>query len=234
MGMLACDAIDNDNNLTLAGRATRETNLRESIKNTKADIVVDLTDANSVDENIEIILESGSNAIIGTSGISEQARKKAEKIALANNLRCLIVPNFSIGAALMMQFAAKAAPYFTDVEIIERHHNQKIDFPSGTAIRTAELISQNKCDVNASKEEKNIIPNTTRGSRINNISIHSLRMLGSVAHQSVIFSNLHESLNITHDTSNRLCFMPGIILACKNLMNLTPGLNIGLEQVMPL
>lgn len=231
MGQEAVIAISAEQSLNLIGQLDHCDNLADAINTLKPDVVVDLTSAQSVYNNTKTIISNRACPVIGSSGLLENQIIELQRLAKDLKISGLIVPNFSIGAVLMMQFAETAAKYFSQVEIIERHHPNKLDAPSGTAIRTAELISHtlNNKDIHNNKS-KELIPNAL-GANYKNIPIHSLRLSGSVAHQTVLFGGIDETLTIQHDSIHRKSFMPGVILACQKAPFLN-GLEVGLDKVM--
>lgn len=230
MGSLACDTLANQSEFELVGKLTRQDNLAQAIKETKAQIVVDLTRADCVYDNAMTIIKQGAHPVIGTSGLIPEQIKELSIECEARHLGCIIVPNFSIGAVLMMSFAAKAAQYLSEVEIIETHHQQKLDAPSGTALKTAEMIAEARKNPKNQLALKELIPGA-RGGLHHEINIHSLRLPGVLARQEVIFGNLGETLSITHDSIDRRCFMPGVVLACQKVLTLS-RLLYGLEHLL--
>jgi 4-hydroxy-tetrahydrodipicolinate reductase len=204
------------------------------LKSSGAQVVLDFTHPDSVMKNLEYAINNGINVVVGTTGFDG---KRIEEVRgfLAKNPKvgAIIAPNFGLGAVLMMQFAAKAATYFESVEIIELHHPEKADAPSGTAARTAELISEARAKVN-----KNAMPDKTssglagaRGAKVGDVPIHSLRLRGLVAHQEVLLGDQGETLSIRHDSIDRSGFMPGVLLAIRSVST-RPGLTFGLENLM--
>ncbi|CAM4427875.1 MAG: 4-hydroxy-tetrahydrodipicolinate reductase [Legionellaceae bacterium] len=230
MGQIAVQAITGDPNFTLVAEANRGDNLLHIIQKSKPDIVLDLTTASAVFENISQIIDANIHPIIGTSGLLPEQVKELQKRCADKQLGGIIAPNFSIGAVLMMRFAAMAAPYFSDVEIIEMHHTQKEDTPSGTAIKTAHLIDAARGKTNPPKSYREIIPGS-RGALANNIPIHSLRIPGVVATQEVIFGGQGETFSIKDQAISREAYMKGICLACKKAPTLTE-LIYGLEHLL--
>jgi 4-hydroxy-tetrahydrodipicolinate reductase len=231
MGNLATQTILANSDFTLVGQLGRQDNLADAIKKLKADIVVDLTTAESVFKNTKIIIESGVRPIIGTSGLLGDQVSQLQKLCSEKKLGGVIAPNFSIGAVLMMKYSQEIAKYYPDVEIIEMHHNGKLDSPSGTAIRTAELISTASNKITRSLQNtRETIPGA-RGALHHNIPIHAIRLPGLVAHQQIIFGGIGETLTLRHDSIDRQCFMPGIVLACKKVMSLNE-LVYGLEHLL--
>jgi len=231
MGQATVKAIEEDNALTLAGTTGRNDNLLNAIKTSNADIVVDFTTAASSFDNAKTIIEAGAHPVIGTSGFLPEHITTLTELCAAKKLGGIIAPNFCIGTVLMMQQARALAQYMPDVEIIEMHHNQKVDAPSGTAMRTAELIAENRtAQPSADPTQKELIKGT-RGARYKDIPIHAIRLPGLVAHQSVIFGAPGETLTLRHDTINRSAFMPGVCLACKKVGELDK-LVYGLEHLL--
>lgn len=228
MGKEAIKAISDESDLLCVAEGTAQDDLSKLITAAKPDIVVDFTSAQSVFENTKVILESGVKPLIGTSGLLPEQIQELKSLAQAKNISGLIVPNFSIGAVLMMHFAKEAKAHFDAVEVVEMHHDQKRDAPSGTAIRTAELMSS--VSSGQKIDEKEVIDHA-RGADFNGINIHSVRLPGLVAHQMVMFGGEGETLTLRHDAINRQCFMPGLLLACRN-MDKVDGLHVGLEHVL--
>lgn len=183
------------------------------IRETRPEVIIDFTTPTVVMENIRIGLSNGVNMIVGTTGITEVDLEIIEKMARENKANILIAPNFALGAVLMMRFAAEAARYFPAVEIIELHHDQKLDSPSGTAIKTAELINKNRKEDRGSEKEEIEKLSGARGADAEGVKIHSVRLPGLVAHQEVIFGGEGQTLLIRHDSYNRKSFMPGVKLA---------------------
>ena len=201
-----------------------------------AQVVVDFTHPESVMGNLDFAINHGVNVVVGTTGF-DSAKLETIKGWLAANPKvgALIAPNFGLGAVLMMQFAAQASKYFESVEIIELHHPNKADAPSGTAARTAELITEARASVN-----KEAMPDATssglpgaRGAKVGDVQVHSVRLRGLVAHQEVILGDLGETLTIRHDSIDRTGFMPGVLLGVRKVVS-TPGLTFGLEHFLDL
>ncbi|MDP5045579.1 MAG: 4-hydroxy-tetrahydrodipicolinate reductase [Candidatus Nanopelagicaceae bacterium] len=199
-----------------------------------AEVVLEFTHPDSVMKNLEFAISNGIHVVVGTTGIDSQ-RMDVIKSLLAKNPKvgAIIAPNFGLGAVLMMQFAAKAATYFESVEIIELHHPDKADAPSGTATRTAELISEARA-----RAKKSAIADKTssglagaRGAKVGDVAIHSIRLRGLVAHQEVLLGDQGETLSIRHDSIGRSGFMPGVLLAIRSVKT-RAGLTFGLENVM--
>lgn len=201
---------------------------------TKTDVVVDFTTPDSVMANLEFLITHDISAVVGTTGFDDAKLKKLEALLAAHpKVGVLIAPNFALGAVLMMEFAARAARYFESAEIIELHHPQKVDAPSGTAARTAELMTQARRDASLAP-----MPDATttrqdgaRGALVGDVPVHSVRLRGLVAHQEVLLGGLGETLTIRHDSLDRAGFMPGVLLGVRNVVK-KPGLTHGLEKFM--
>jgi 4-hydroxy-tetrahydrodipicolinate reductase len=230
MGILACQTLETHKDFDLVGCLTKKDNLHQAIETLSAEIVIDLTRADCVYENTRTIIHQGAKPIIGTSGLLAHQIKELTAECERQQLGGIIVPNFSIAAVLMMIFSAKAAEYLSEVEIIEMHHQQKLDAPSGTALKTAEMIATARTNPKNVLNLKELVSGA-RGAAHHDINIHSLRLPGVLARQEVLFGNLGETLSITHSSIDRSCFMPGIILACQKVMGLRT-LIYGLEHLL--
>lgn len=206
-------------------------NVDECFKTVEADVFVDLTIPEVGYKHTESALKHNMKAVIGTSGFSNDQVNELSEIAKKTKTGCIIAPNFAIGAVLMMQFARIAAKYFPDVEIIEKHHDNKLDAPSGTAIKTAELIQE----VREPKKQGNVneyeIIEGARGGEFDGMRIHSMRLPGMIAHQEVVFGGNSEVLTVQHDSIHRESFMDGIKVAIESVMDLEE-LVYGLEHVL--
>jgi 4-hydroxy-tetrahydrodipicolinate reductase len=207
--------------------------LGDSIELVKgANVVVDFTNPENVMKNLEFLINNDINVVVGTTGFDAGRLAQIEGwLASHPKVGVFIAPNFAIGAVLMMEFSKQAAPYFESVEIIELHHPNKVDAPSGTAARTAELI--NKARTNSAKQPDatNTGIESARGAKVGDVPIHSVRLRGLVAHQEVLFGGLGETLTIRHDSLDRAGFMPGVLLGCREIIK-NPGLTIGLEKFL--
>ena len=197
-----------------------------------ADVVVDFTNPDNVMKNLEFLINNDINAVVGTTGFDAGRMAQLEGwLASHPKVGVFIAPNFAIGAVLMMEFAKQAAPYFESVEIIELHHPNKVDAPSGTAARTAELINQARSAMQKQPDATNSGIEGARGAKVGDVPIHSVRLRGLVAHQEVLFGGLGETLTIRHDSLDRVGFMPGVLLGCREIIK-KPGLTIGLEKFL--
>lgn len=230
MGSLACETLKNHQEFDLVAKLGKEDNLAEAINDTQAQIVVDLTRADCVYQNCMTIINHKAHPVIGSSGLLPDQIKELAALCEHHRIGGIIAPNFSISAVLMMIFAAKAAEYFSEVEIIEAHHQQKLDAPSGTALKTAEMIAAARKTPKNKLDLKELIPGARGGSHCD-VNIHSLRIPGVVARQQVIFGSIGETLTITDDCIDRRSFMPGIILSCQKVSGLTTLL-YGLEHIL--
>jgi 4-hydroxy-tetrahydrodipicolinate reductase len=196
-----------------------------------ADVAVDFTHLEAARGNASFCASNGIHAVIGTSGFTEADHDEMRASFTKSN--CLIAPNFAIGAVLMMRFAELAAPWFDTAEIIELHHEGKIDAPSGTAINTAERMAAASAHWIADPTTKRTIDGARGARGAGGIPIHSVRMRGMVASQEVILGTTGQSLVVRHDTTDRSSFMPGVVLACKRIAD-HPGLTVGLDALLGL
>ena len=200
---------------------------------TGAQVVVDFTTPDSVMANLEFVISKNIHAVIGTTGFDDERIAKIKSLLSTSKSGVLIAPNFAIGAVLMMEFATKAAKYFESAEIIELHHPNKVDAPSGTAARTAELMSaaRKEAGLSVGPDATTTSLDGARGARVGQIPVHSVRLRGLVAHQEVLLGGIGETLTIRHDSIDRVGFMPGVLLGVRQVVN-HPGLTFGLENFM--
>jgi 4-hydroxy-tetrahydrodipicolinate reductase len=234
MGSEVCRAVDGADGMEVA--ATVDVgDTRDPLA--ACDVVVDFTHPGAVLDNLQWCLSHGRNVVVGTSGFDE-ARLAAvsDWLSAAPSARALIVPNFSVGAVLMMRFAEQAARFFESAEVIELHHAAKADAPSGTASRTAALISAARAAA-----ELGPVPDATvsevagaRGAALDGVRVHSVRLAGLLAHQEVLLGGHGEILTIRHDSMDRASFMPGVLLAVRGVASLPAGLTVGLESLLGL
>jgi 4-hydroxy-tetrahydrodipicolinate reductase len=214
MGRETVKAVQNAVDLDLVAQTDLGDNLVQEIKKSKAEVVVDFTQPKVALANVKAILSNKAHAVVGTTGLSPANLAEIKKLCSKNKVNCIVAPNFAIGAVLMMKFAKEAAHYMPEVEIIELHHDQKKDAPSGTAIKTAEIIDADRKNIRRKK-----------------IPIHSVRLQGLVAHQEVIFGGLGQTLKIRHDSISRESFMPGVVMAIHKVKKIK-GLVYGLENLL--
>lgn len=197
----------------------------------KADVLLDLTTPEIGRKHTEAALKHGIRPVVGTTGFNEQELKDLAKTAEEKAIGVIIAPNFAVGAVLMMKFAQMAAKYFPDIEIIEQHHDQKLDAPSGTAIKTAELISKSREEKQQGHPNEKETLQGARGANMNGMRIHSVRLPGLVAHQEVLFGGNGQMLTIRHDSLHRASFMSGVKLAIETVMKIDI-LVYGLENII--
>jgi 4-hydroxy-tetrahydrodipicolinate reductase len=204
--------------------------LGAAIASTSPQVMVDFTHPSAVEDNLRTALAAGVDCVVGTTGVAEETL-----VRLAENApegTCLFMaPNFAIGAVLMMDFAARAARYMPHVEIVELHHDNKADAPSGTAMRTASLIADSRSEVPVNPGRESEIAEGARGASVDDVTVHSVRLPGMVAHQAVVFGGQGQTLTIRHDTIDRTSFMPGVLLAIRSVGELS-GLVIGLDALL--
>jgi 4-hydroxy-tetrahydrodipicolinate reductase len=198
-----------------------------------AQVVVDFTTPDSVMANLEFLIKNNINAVIGTTGFDDARIAKIKSLLATSKSGVLIAPNFAIGAVLMMEFATKAAKFFESAEIIELHHPNKVDAPSGTAARTADLMSKarKEAGLGAMPDATTSSLDGARGATVGDIPVHSVRLRGLVAHQEVLLGGIGETLSIRHDSIDRVGFMPGVLLGVRQVVT-HPGLTFGLENFM--
>jgi len=199
-----------------------------------AQVVVDFTTPDSVMANLEFLIAHKIHSVVGTTGFDDVRMAKLNALSSAHpEVGILIAPNFAIGAVLMMELAAKAAKYFESAEIIELHHPNKVDAPSGTASRTAGLISaaRKEASLPAMPDATSTSLDGARGALVGDVPVHSVRLRGLVAHQEVLFGGLGETLSIRHDSLDRAGFMPGVLLGIRSVTS-RPGITFGLEHFM--
>jgi 4-hydroxy-tetrahydrodipicolinate reductase len=197
----------------------------------KVDVVIDFTHVGAARENLLWAAENAVHAVVGTTGFDEQDHERFRSVFTDSN--CVIAPNFAIGAVLMMRMAELAAPYFDTAEIIELHHNAKRDSPSGTAMLTAAKMAAAKPEWAPDPTEEEVVEGARGGEGPGGIHVHAVRMQGMVAHQEVILGTTGQTLVIRHDTTDRTSFMPGVLLAVKQVPS-RPGVTVGLDALLEL
>ncbi len=233
MGSTVCAAVDAAVDLELVGRF----DVGDDLGNLGgAAVVVEFSVPSASPGNVRACLERGAHVVVGTTGWSTERLVELEAVLAEHPGRgVLIAPNFAIGAILMMDFARRAAPFYESVEIIELHHPDKVDAPSGTASRTADLIgaARDAAGMGPVPDATNHDPDGARGGRAHGIPVHSVRLRGLVAHQEVLFGHQGEVLTIRHDSFDRSSFMPGVLAAVRAVGD-HPGLTVGLEHYLGL
>ena len=232
MGSEVCRAVDAEPDLELVARIDRDDELQVLV-DAGTEVAVEFSTPSTVKDNVRFCLDHDIHTVVGATGLSEQDVTELGDLAAASAGNLFIAPNFAIGAVLMMRFAAAAAPHFSSAEIVERHHEKKVDAPSGTALRTAHLMNQAREGQWVTPDKENETVSGSRGGSVDGIHVHSLRVQGSVAHQEVVLGSPGETLTIRHDSLDRSSFMPGVVLAVKKVPELGP-VTIGLEHLLDL
>ena len=235
VGSEVCRAVEQADDMELVAAVDVDDSL-DALVAAGAEAVVDFTHPDVVMDNLRFCVDHGIHAVVGTTGFDDERVGRLESwLAEASGTGVLIAPNFSIGAILMMRFAAEAAPFYESVEIVELHHPDKADAPSGTARRTASLVAAARRDAGSGP-----VPDATstalegaRGADVEGIRVHGLRIRGLVAHQEVILGGPGETLTIRHDSMDRSSFMPGVLLGLRKISS-APGLTVGLEEFLGL
>lgn len=197
-------------------------------------VAIDFTHPDVVMDNLEFLIDNGIHAVVGTTGFTtERLAQVRAWLDAKPGVAVLIAPNFAIGAVLTMHFAAKAARFYDSVEIIELHHPHKADAPSGTALRTAELIAAARNDLPPNPDATTSALPGARGANVDGVPVHSVRLAGLVAHEEVLFGTAGETLTIRHDSIDRSSFVPGVLLAVRRVAE-RPGLTVGIEPLLDL
>ena len=232
MGSEVVKAVNEAKDLELVAQLDLGDSL-DSLVTSGAQVAVDFTTPDSVMANLEFLISKNIHAVIGTTGFDDARIAKIKSLLASSKSGVLIAPNFAIGAVLMMEFATKAAKYFESAEIIELHHPNKVDAPSGTAARTAELMSaaRKAAALPAMPDATSSSLAGARGATVGDIPVHSVRLRGLVAHQEVLLGGIGETLSIRHDSIDRVGFMPGVLLGVRQVVT-HPGLTFGLENFM--
>lgn len=231
MGQIVAKAISAQPHFELVGQTGREYDLIKSIKDSQAAVVVDFTHPDSVFANTTAIIDAGAHPVIGTSGLTREQILALQERCAQLQRGGMIAPNFSLGAVLMMKYAKEIVKLMPHAEIIEMHHDGKADSPSGTAMRSAEMLAEGRADVNQPpKKSFENLPGA-RGANYCGIPIHSVRLPGFLAHEQIIFGNTGETLTLRHDSMDRQSFMPGVCIACEKVVGLN-HLAYGLEEVL--
>lgn len=233
VGTTMCAAVRAADDLTLSAEVDAGDDLA-LLTDSGTEVVIDFTHPDVVMGNLKYLIDSGIHAVVGTTGFTDERLDQVRAwLSGKPGSAVLIAPNFAIGAVLSMYFAQKAAPYFESVEVIELHHPQKADAPSGTATRTAKLIAQARKGLPPNPDATSTGLEGARGADVDGIPVHSVRLTGLVAHQEVLFGTLGETLTIRHDSLDRTSFVPGVLLAVREIAR-HPGLTIGIEPLLDL
>jgi len=200
----------------------------------ETDVAIDFTHPTVVMDNLKFLIDNGIHAVVGTTGFTDSRLGQVEEwLAAKPDVAVLIAPNFAIGAVLSMHFAQQAARFFESVEVIELHHPNKADAPSGTAVRTARLIAASRKGLPPNPDATSTGLEGARGAEVDGIAVHSVRLAGLVAHQEVLFGGPGETLTIRHDSIDRTSFVPGVLLAVRKIREFA-GLTVGIEQLLDL
>ncbi|MCA5893213.1 4-hydroxy-tetrahydrodipicolinate reductase [Isoptericola sp. NEAU-Y5] len=243
MGAQTCAALEAADGLELVARVGRGEDVGAAVRAARADVAVDFTVPAATEANVHAVLDAGAHAVVGTTGWDDDSRRRvAEHLGRLNaargvaepDLGVLIAPNFGLSAVLAMTFAARAARYFESAEVVELHHPDKVDAPSGTARHTAAAIARARAEAGLGP-----MPDATeagieaRGADVDGVRVHAVRLRGLVAHEEILFGNVGEQLVIRQDSFDRVSFMPGVLLAVREVGS-RPGLTVGLENVLDL
>ncbi|MCC6227439.1 MAG: 4-hydroxy-tetrahydrodipicolinate reductase [Microthrixaceae bacterium] len=233
VGTTMCDAVRAAADLTFTAGVDAGDPL-SLLTDTGTEAVIDFTHPDVVMENLKFLIDNGIHAVVGTTGFTDDRLAQVRDwLAERPAAGVLIAPNFAIGAVLSMYFAQKAAPYFESAEVIELHHPQKADAPSGTATRTARMIAEARKGLPPNPDATSTGLPGARGADVDGIPVHSVRVTGLVAHQEVLFGTMGETLTIRHDSIDRTSFVPGVLLAVRRIAE-RPGLTLGIEPLLDL
>jgi 4-hydroxy-tetrahydrodipicolinate reductase len=235
MGQQVCKAVDAAPDLELVAMVDAGDWLF-SLADADSQVLVDFTHPDVVMDNIRFAIDQGIHAVVGTTGITDERLDTIRTwLADSPSTGILVAPNFGIGAVLSMKFAQLAARYYDSAEVVEFHHPKKADAPSGTALRTAELIAaaRREAGLDAPPDATTQARDGARGTDVGGVHVHALRIAGMVAHQEIVFGAEGETLTIRHDSLDRVSFMPGVLLAVRSIVT-RPGLTVGLEALLDL
>ena len=230
MGATVCEAVEADPELELAARVDPALGTSNDDM-AGVDVAVDFTVAEAARENLRWCAANGVHAVVGTSGLTDADYDELRSMFTRSNV--IHAPNFAIGAVLMVRLAEIAAPYFETAEVIELHHDGKVDAPSGTAVHTVERLAAASGEWAANPTKTETIAGSRGAEGSGGIRVHAVRLRGVVAHQEVLLGTTGQTLTIRHDSYDRVSFMPGVVLACKRIADL-PGLTVGLDTVLGL
>ncbi|SDQ77185.1 4-hydroxy-tetrahydrodipicolinate reductase [Quadrisphaera sp. DSM 44207] len=238
MGTAACAAVEAADDLQLVARIGRGDDVREAAR-AGADVAVELSVPSAAPHHVSELIDAGVHVVVGTTGWDDAAltrlRGELAHPSVPEGVGVLIAPNFALGAVLLMRFAAQAAPYFESVEVVELHHPAKVDAPSGTAVRTAELIAAARREAGAgpAPDATSSALDGARGAPVAGVPVHSVRLRGLTASQEVLLGSAGEVLALRHDATERSAFMPGLLLGVRRVAG-HPGLTVGLEHYLDL
>ncbi|MFN3867162.1 MAG: 4-hydroxy-tetrahydrodipicolinate reductase [Demequina sp.] len=235
MGTHVVNAVNGAQDMTVVAALDTGDDIAAAV-HAKAHVAVDFTVPDATEGHVHALIDAGINAVVGTTGWSTDSLARVEEhLKERPDLGVLIAPNFAIGAVLAMRFAAAAAPYFESAEVVELHHPDKVDAPSGTAIHTARGIASARAaaGLGASPDATTHDPDGARGASIDGVRVHAVRLRGMVAHEEVLFGNAGEAFTIRTDSFDRASFMPGVLLGIREVAA-HPGLTVGLDNYMEL
>jgi 4-hydroxy-tetrahydrodipicolinate reductase len=233
VGATMVQAVESADDLTFTAGVDAGDPLSQLV-DTQTEVVIDFTHPDVVMDNLKFLIDNGIHAVVGTTGFTDKRLDQVKQwLADKPNVAVLIAPNFAIGAVLCMHFAQQAARFFQSAEVIELHHPQKADAPSGTAARTARLIAEARKDLPPNPDATSTGLDGARGADVDGIPVHSVRLAGLVAHQEVLFGTQGETLTIRHDSLDRTSFVPGVLLAVRRVAD-RPGLTVGIEPLLDL
>ncbi len=232
MGREACEAVRASEDLELACELDLDSVLENELGECSVDLALDFTRPDALDAGVPVFLGRGIATVVGTSGVTDTQKERWDKLARASGTGILVVPNFCLGVILMQAFCDRAARYYPDVEILETHHENKVDSPSGTAADTAQRMGRIQKEYGLSKLA-HWDPVPYRGGQVAGVPVHSLRLPGTLAKQTVVFGGPGETLSVEHETKDRAAFMPGVLLALRHVKTIA-GLQVGLEHCLGL
>jgi 4-hydroxy-tetrahydrodipicolinate reductase len=233
MGKTVIEAVSKEKDMQLVKGVDLTDSLSDILTNNPTDVVVDFTRPEVRMQNLETILKNNAHAVVGTTGFTDSDLEKVSEWCNLYKKNVIIGPNFAIGTILQMFFAKFASKYFDTAEIVEYHHDQKVDYPSGTAVKTAQLMATERSKFNLNTKDAVANIEGARGGDFHGIKIHSLRLPGMVAHQEVIFGSSGQYLTIRHDATSRESYMPGVIMSVREVLK-REGLTYGLEDILGL
>ena len=233
VGATMVQAVQTAEDLTLSAEVDAGDAL-SLLTDNKTEVVIDFTHPDVVMDNLTFLIDNGIHAVVGTTGFTDERLQRVRAwLAAKPDVSAVIAPNFAIGAVLSMHFAKQAAPFYDSVEVIELHHPHKADAPSGTAARTAALIAEARKDLPPNPDATTTSLPGARGADVDGVPVHSVRLAGLVAHQEVLFGTAGETLTIRHDSMDRTSFVPGVLLAVRQVAE-HPGLTVGIETLLNL
>ena len=233
VGTAMCDGVRAAPDLTLSAEVDAGDPL-STFTDADTEVVIDFTHPDVVMDNLKFLIGNGIHAVVGTTGFTDDRLEQVGAwLADSPGTGVLIAPNFAIGAVLSMYFAQRAAPYFESAEVIELHHPQKADAPSGTALRTARMIAAARTEMPPNPDATSTALPGARGADVDGVPVHSVRLTGLVAHQEILFGTMGETLTIRHDSLDRTSFVPGVLLAVRQIAR-RPGLTVGIEPLLDL